>query len=586
MMGLRILALTLTIFAWSGSIYWACAWEYIVSASSAHSFLYYSQTGSNGFFGPYNQSAQTDFSVANGWLGEGLGIVSGSDASLESSSATFYPTFYVNDAITVSAVYRAFSGASGAYPGAQISSANGSWLQWQTIIESPIGVMSYGKRPFGFGHGLQFDSTNRTTEHLALVADYGPMQFGLGTSLARSLVELNPNRTDIDLPFRMYWNPGDRSGKPELDIFAFLNYMAGPLEIGSGVVLGAEHTGPEGTLTDAARVHIPAVDRDWNEGWIYLHYSNGCFFFRTEADWYYGTTRYQPSQEGDFLFAGASGGPYVNENADGSGSIWKPLYAESWRHMIETGAMVGPAKLSLLYAFIPGPDRRHGVLIDRQPVIVNPYLPNFDSVVHHPDHGNAKVFRPYSTIFSSDFASGLGALDRNNEGYITDASVFAARLDYAIAANLNLFASFFKANRVSHGYGWGFIKPERFDTINLSGQRTQSYGVAYRRVYFNPPGTLPDRASAFANDTARPAIPDDDLGWEVMAGLDWRLLENFLIGVTAAYWRPGKWFNFACIDRRRPDWDTDPGPRNMWGINPDREIDGVFGLNSSIQVNF
>ena len=51
--------------------------------------------------------------------------------------------------------------------------------------------------------------------------------------------------------------------------------------------------------------------------------------------------------------------------------------------------IAGPMRTSLLYAVVPGPDRRHGVLIDRQPVIVNAFLPNFDQVVYNQDLGNA-----------------------------------------------------------------------------------------------------------------------------------------------------------------------------------------------------
>ena len=44
-------------------------------------------------------------------------------------------------------------------------------------------------------------------------------------------------------------------------------------------------------------------------------------------------------------------------------------------------------------------------------------------------------------------------------GYVRDARVLAARLDYAVAANLNLFTSLFWAERTANGYGWGVISP-------------------------------------------------------------------------------------------------------------------------------
>ena len=46
-------------------------------------------------------------------------------------------------------------------------------------------------------------------------------------------------------------------------------------------------------------------------------------------------------------------------------------------------------------------------------------------------------------------------------GTAEDASIWAARLDYAVASNLNIYGSFFWADRTSKsGYGWGFIRPD------------------------------------------------------------------------------------------------------------------------------
>ena len=52
-----------------------------------------------------------------------------------------------------------------------------------------------------------------------------------------------------------------------------------------------------------------------------------------------------------------------------------------------------------------------------------------------------------------------------------------------------------------------------------------------------------------------------------------------------AYWKPGGWFKYACVDRTQPHWDT-PNAGNRWGINPNREIDPIFGIRVSIEMNF
>ena len=60
-------------------------------------------------------------------------------------------------------------------------------------------------------------------------------------------------------------------------------------------------------------------------------------------------------------------------------------------------------------------------------------------------------------------------------------------------------------------------------------------------------------------------------------GLAWRLLENWELILRTAYWQPGKWFNFACIDKSVPGWDN-PSAVNNWGTKGDRVIEPIFGL--------
>ena len=84
------------------------------------------------------------------------------------------------------------------------------------------------------------------------------------------------------------------------------------------------------------------------------------------------------------------------------------------------------------------------------------------------------------------------------------------------------------AERTSNGYGWGCISP--------------AFPAA-------PTGNV---AFAINGAAGSPNIPDRALGWEVDAGFDWKLLEGFTTNFTIAYWAPGKWFNYACIDRSDP----------------------------------
>src|SRR5208283_5147177 len=202
------------------------------------------------------------------------------------------------------------------------------------------------------------------------------------------------------------------------------------------------------------------------------------------------------------------------DRTDGRGSLFAPGYIEAWRWMAETGVMAGPAKASFIYAWLPGPDRRNGVVIDRQP-----YFYGF---------GNYGSFAPYSLLMCFYYGAGLGLFNLNTDGFMNDASVLGARMDYAVAANLIVFGSFFWADRAStSGYGWGFMRPAAPVPPNPP---------QVSRVEFANLSTI----NAVTPDA--PTVPDNNLGWEIDAGLDWQLLDKWTVRFIAAYWQPGKWF--------------------------------------------
>jgi hypothetical protein len=76
-----------------------------------------------------------------------------------------------------------------------------------------------------------------------------------------------------------------------------------------------------------------------------------------------------------------------------------------------------------------------------------------------------------------------------------------------------------------------------------------------------------------------------NLGWEAQVGADWDLLEGLNFHALFSYWQPGKWFNYACIDRGVNDWDN-PTQNNSWGINPDRQIDPILGAEIAFSSEF
>jgi hypothetical protein len=176
------------------------------------------------------------------------------------------------------------------------------------------------------------------------------------------------------------------------------------------------------------------------------------------------------------------------------------------------------------------------------------------------------VFLPYSYIFSYDYGSGVNAYSLSWNGFVEDALVFAARLDYALASNLNVYGSFFYANRTSHGYSWACIGP------NLA-----------MGSFPNPRDG--DLNFNFNRYPASPNIPDTSLGYEVDVGMNWKFLEGWTVSVVLGFWQPGRWFNYACIDRSIPAWEAGAAG-NFFGTRPDKTIDPVTGGQCTITFEF
>ena len=160
----------------------------------------------------------------------------------------------------------------------------------------------------------------------------------------------------------------------------------------------------------------------------------------------------------------------------------------------------------------------------------------------------------YSVLLAYRFGSGVNA-----PGHISDASVFAAKLDYYLASNLILEGSFLYAIRNSNGYALGFVRPD----TRLSRPRIRECGVR------EPSG------STFTNPA--PSIPSKDLGWEAMTGTVWELIDGWAVGTRFSYWQPGNGSTTLASTRGSLNWDT-PSAANDWGVRPDRVIDPVIAF--------
>jgi hypothetical protein len=568
----------------------AHAWEFEMTGSMNWTYEFYGQQGSKGFFGPYNVDVDTAGQTSNlnyWWNGPRLAqsLVTGETASRSYFWVTIDPSININPAIKLRSRIRlgqwAVPQASYYYtqdaPGTDNGFSEAQFTQFWATIQLPWGTLGVGKRPWKFGTGLQYDgSDGLTTESLVLNSPFGPFDIGIGFYPHRparrgQTITVDPYDLAI-FGVQPYFNHTDVSGVMTYDTVAYTVYNSGPLQMG---ILGAfsnYHIGPEGVLrttTDEVVLATPnrALDSNLFHGTAFMKYNNGRFFFNAEAAWLYWTDRitgpgvFDPPTDtsvADFVSATNYAAPLFFPPT----FLPSPRYTEQWRYMAEAGVLCGPSKLSLLYAWSPGPDRRNGQLIGKQSAAFV-WHPTYDTFL-----GNYDVFRPYSFIFTYNYGSGFNAYNLSFDGYLRDAQVLATRLDYAVASNLNVYGTFMYANRTSNGYGWGCISPLVHTRDNVDGN-----------VHFNLNGN-------FNGNVFHPNIPDTALGYEVNAGMDWQLLEGFTTGLLVGYWQPGKWFNFACVDRSVPGWRSAPSFANNWGTRPDKTIDPIIAGQVTMSIFF
>lgn len=546
------------------------AWEFEMGGSFNWTHEWYTQRGARGFFGPYNVDNGTATRAANlnFWNGGQFdtNITTSAQAKWSYFNVELEPTIKINPAIKMTGKYRLGTygdPATSDYhtqdaPGTGNAFSEGQWTLFWVTAQTPLGVFGVGKRPWTFGNALQYDGEDAAgTESLALIAPYGPLDIGIAFYPYRFAGSSSIPAFEGDDPYsisiypgqpggvtRQYFSRADGSGSFSKDLQAFVVYHGGPLRAGVLGSVGSYHIGPEAELIDPANppaFPLVAQDTEFCHGTVFVKYTNGRLFFNAEAAWVYWTDRFHSDP-------GAQTSPP------------NPLYIEQWRYMTELGALAGPAKVTLLYAWTPGPDRRAGILIGKQPAAFV-WHANFDRQL-----GNFDVFRPYSYLFSYNYGGGLNAYNLSGDGYLRDASVLAGRVDYAVASNLNISASLLYANRTSNGYGWGAIGP------NAGGGDFSD---------------APDGNNSFNINRypTSPNIPDTALGYEINGSVEWKLLEGWTASALVGYWQPGKWFNYACVDRSVPGWESG-NAGNLYGTRPDRTIDPIVGGEFSMVFEF
>jgi hypothetical protein len=607
----------------------AGAWEFNMDGAYTWEYNYRTQGGNSGFFGPYDQDAGSGitntvpgfYAPLNGWLGSMVnndGFVSGHDAAWAVMYMSTNMEVRINPAVRVRGNYYIGEWANTLAPdnafnpdfgegnlvasqyltfrstGIQRSFSPGYWNTLWMTAELPWGIVTFGKRKSTFGLGMYYNGEeSRSSESLALTIPYGPLRFQMSFYPARRATSTDNNAV---VPSNGANNPiagvGANAGQPQTNTAGYFNqdfdknngrwydagsvitYRNGPVDIGLLLNIVRWTQGGEGliqaptTAGTSSRVARAFVEHEELYGVAYGKYNNGRFFLNAELDWNLQTNRNRRRTAGGALDLSDANFPGPRDS-----------YMENWRAVAEGGVLCGPAKLSLLYGWAAGADRRNGTQIDRTGLVTAAGRAG-NGVRRASSFSNTGLYRPYSLLMVYSYGLGTHINGDTGNGYVEDASTYGARLDYAVAANLNTYLSFFWADRaVQSGYGWGFISPVRLQ--GTATNPTVSRGTVMLSHDTGGTGTL---------TTGAPSIPDTNLGYEFGAGLDWKLLEGLLLNVSTAYWQPGQWFAWACRDRSVINWGTTTGVGTnnpaLWGINPNKQIDPVFGIELKVVGEF
>ena len=158
------------------------------------------------------------------------------------------------------------------------------------------------------------------------------------------------------------------------------------------------------------------------------------------------------------------------------------------------------------------------------------------------DAYNYLLFHTYGGGNDAPWNAGLYFTNDEN-GQMSDAYALAARLDFAVAANLNIWGSYMWASRVEQN-GW-LAGQKDYNGSTATGTGATSINLNQWTAYDAQlwKATYMPGSGAAAN--MNPYVDDRYLGWEANVGVDWKLLENMTVMSRYAYWQPGPWFDQA-----------------------------------------
>jgi hypothetical protein len=427
-------------------------------------------------------------------------------------------------------------------PGTNVPNTMVTLQWWRLSMILPFFDVSLGMKPYVTGTGLINHTKQKTASSIAFATHYGPLTITQGLYHGRTGSGWNVFARDSVSPIN-FWRKDD-----EINYFATINfgaiYASGPLKIeflldswrinsSTGNYGSRNGDGSPGARPAGG---IPTPDNVEYDVYFVLKYFDGRFFFNGEV------IRFWNDSSGRGV--ANEQGTQVRQNTD--------LLA--WEYGVETGVLLGPSKFTLSYVRSTGDDPSTREVSeegwDGEPV--SPYY-----------------MSPWGYLMYWTYGTGM-SFGPGGHGQISNFHHVGGRVDYAVAANLNLFGVLSHAWRDQPG----------------------AYRLGGNDLYTQQRFTNDDLLAAQAGQDVRP-VPRhaDRIGWEVNAGFQWGLLENLSWKLTLAYWQPGNWWshaypNTAAIYRHTPA-NTVPVPNPVLArMDPNRKIDPLVGLESVVLVEF
>jgi hypothetical protein len=458
----------------------------------------------------------------------------GCDALYADSRLTLRPVIRVNPAIRVHGVYTVggmrhkyfqnyiggFGIGIGTTPleryymsqtsdNAYDTAALGSWEQFRATIQTPFGIWSIGVKDFPFGIGASL-AYNTRAESFLTVVPYGPFRFLYAVWLARNV----PNSSWATHP--------DKDQKADFFEGGAVTYDCGGFSFGYLILARNWH---------GSSAYSPALGTDQNllNNIAFFKYNNGRVFAAAEYSW----------TNLDQHFIGA-----------------RPFFGEGYHFASEAGGVAGPAKLRLMYSQASGPVLNSG----------NPTKAYLGDAV------NYQFLAPYQFLMFETYAGGNDSFQEDH-GNMSDAYCFAARADYAVASNLNVWASYIWAHRLEQN---GYWKGGKASDGSVAG-------AALRNQFLT--------TNYGGNNGINPYVDDGYLGWEGNVGVDWKLLEGLNMFVRYSYWQPGDWFDQAYqavgfVNGTVPNSARSDGTGLQLPIARVTGRDAIHAIQGSFMVNF